>query len=200
MAIQFQCPGCNQPIEIDDDWASKPVACPYCRVTVTAPAESTLEPQAPPPVAKPLAAGPEWSGETSAAPAPVATQPAKGNPYAAWALGLSCLALALYVAMNIAVSVKLQEHIGASPTPEQWRQAMADMQNEWIKQMETGQVPPFLGGLLLILAGTFVAWTAGLVLTVVAFQRPARRGMAIAALVLTGIIPVFTCVGLAIGL
>lgn len=42
MAIQFQCVSCRQPIEVDDDLASKIIACPYCRKTMTAPAESQL--------------------------------------------------------------------------------------------------------------------------------------------------------------
>ena len=42
MTIRFQCGSCSQPIEVDDEWSAKPVACPYCRKTVTAPIESTL--------------------------------------------------------------------------------------------------------------------------------------------------------------
>lgn len=38
MAIQFFCPSCGQPIEVDDEMANQPVACPYCRATATTPA------------------------------------------------------------------------------------------------------------------------------------------------------------------
>ena len=41
MSIQFLCPACSQPIEIDDEWSARPVACPYCRKTITAPESST---------------------------------------------------------------------------------------------------------------------------------------------------------------
>lgn len=43
MAIRFACPGCQQPIEVDDEWASQQVGCPYCRKVVSAPTESTLQ-------------------------------------------------------------------------------------------------------------------------------------------------------------
>ncbi len=43
MAIRFLCASCAQPIEVDEEWALKPVACPYCRKTVTAPVESQID-------------------------------------------------------------------------------------------------------------------------------------------------------------
>ena len=48
MPIQFHCPGCGQPIEVDDDAANQPVTCPYCRRTSTAPAATAtnFDPQA----------------------------------------------------------------------------------------------------------------------------------------------------------
>ena len=42
MAIRFSCPSCEQPIEVDDDWANQQVGCPYCQRMVSAPAASTL--------------------------------------------------------------------------------------------------------------------------------------------------------------
>jgi hypothetical protein len=54
MAIQFQCPGCSQPIEVDDVYAGQTAACPYCRRVVNVPNESTLE-QSPPTAARPAA-------------------------------------------------------------------------------------------------------------------------------------------------
>jgi hypothetical protein len=42
MAIQFHCPGCSQPIEVDDVYAGQAAACPYCRRVVNVPTESTL--------------------------------------------------------------------------------------------------------------------------------------------------------------
>ena len=54
MAIQFQCPGCLQPIEVDDPYAGQTAACPYCRRVVTVPQQSTL--QAPAVTARPTPA------------------------------------------------------------------------------------------------------------------------------------------------
>lgn len=67
MAIQFACPGCSQPIEVDDEIAGKSAACPYCQRVVTVPGQTTyrpaelhaaglVEPDAPPPVAPPYSA------------------------------------------------------------------------------------------------------------------------------------------------
>jgi len=40
MAIQFFCPACRQPIEVDDIVANQTVTCPYCSKVVTTPAQS----------------------------------------------------------------------------------------------------------------------------------------------------------------
>ena len=37
MSIQFHCPACGQPIEVDDDAANLPVTCPHCRRVSNAP-------------------------------------------------------------------------------------------------------------------------------------------------------------------
>lgn len=52
MAIQFPCPGCRNPIEVDDVLGGKAAQCPYCNRVVTVPLESTLSPDAVP-VARP---------------------------------------------------------------------------------------------------------------------------------------------------
>jgi hypothetical protein len=44
MAIQFHCPGCSQPIEVDDIHAGQAAACPYCRRVVSVPSESSVDP------------------------------------------------------------------------------------------------------------------------------------------------------------
>ncbi|MCH7870524.1 MAG: hypothetical protein IID33_02375 [Planctomycetes bacterium] len=67
MAIQFACPGCSQPIEVDDEIAGKSAACPYCQRVVTVPGQTTyrpaelhgaspVEPDAPSPIAPPYSA------------------------------------------------------------------------------------------------------------------------------------------------
>ena len=47
MAIQFVCPGCSQPIEVDDEIGGRSAACPYCQHVVSVPLASTLDTVAP---------------------------------------------------------------------------------------------------------------------------------------------------------
>lgn len=61
MAIQFICVGCSQPIEVDDEFAGRSAACPYCRHVVTVPSSSTFHPDHPIP-ARPLAGRPPVGG------------------------------------------------------------------------------------------------------------------------------------------
>jgi len=68
MAIQFRCPGCSNPIEVDDPYAGQSAQCPYCRRVVAVPLQSEMAPLSPP-AARP-AQGVEWG----AAP-PVAGPP-----------------------------------------------------------------------------------------------------------------------------
>lgn len=80
MAIQFQCPGCKQPIEVDDEHAGKTAACPYCRGVITVPQQSTYEPEPIPP-ARPTApdsgATPEgWNAEAVPPPGELEVGPA----------------------------------------------------------------------------------------------------------------------------
>jgi DNA-directed RNA polymerase subunit RPC12/RpoP len=43
MAIQFRCPGCSQPIEVDDPFAGKAAQCPYCRRVITVPEQTSFD-------------------------------------------------------------------------------------------------------------------------------------------------------------
>ncbi|MBP7747289.1 MAG: hypothetical protein KA383_14300 [Phycisphaerae bacterium] len=45
MPIQFCCTQCGQPIEVDDEHAGKTAACPYCRLTLSVPLQSTYNPE-----------------------------------------------------------------------------------------------------------------------------------------------------------
>ncbi len=42
MAIQFTCPSCGRPIEVDDELANQLVTCPFCRKSASAPTASNL--------------------------------------------------------------------------------------------------------------------------------------------------------------
>ncbi len=70
MAIQFPCPSCSQPIEVDDEYAGQSAACPYCRRVVNVPTESPGEVR-PAAMARPTLSSSE--GEVSAEPREVPT-------------------------------------------------------------------------------------------------------------------------------
>ena len=188
MAIQFQCPACKQPIEIEGDWAGKPVACPYCRKTVTAPESSTFVPSGPP-VATPLGeqAEPAW-GARPEYPRPQAS----GNALAGWAIMLACAAPVLFVAYSMLVFARIQALVGPNPTPEEARQAVMDL-------AESGDLPGWLIGAFLLLIAAFGSWTAGLICGIIAVRRPARRRLAVASLVVCGGLLVLMCVVFAVG-
>lgn len=42
MPIQYSCPSCRQPIEMDDEFSGREATCPYCRTIGTVPPASTL--------------------------------------------------------------------------------------------------------------------------------------------------------------
>lgn len=62
MAIQFRCPGCTQPIEVDDEFAGQNASCPYCQRVVTVPAESNYGMETPPPARPAAGAASEQTG------------------------------------------------------------------------------------------------------------------------------------------
>ena len=210
MAIQFQCPGCNQPIEVDDQWSSRPVACPYCRQTVTAPAASTLEDAAAPPVASPLGgprpsehAGTSTDMHGAFGPAPchegIAIPAGQSNPFAPWALALGCLGLLVFVAVNITMGMKVMSQAGPGATPEEIQETLAEMQKDAFDQAQAGTMPGWVIGVVLGMLLIFMLWVAGVVLTILAMRRPTRRGMSIGALVVSGVLPVLICVGSFLG-
>lgn len=47
MAIQFSCSNCQNPIEVDEEFAEQMATCPYCRAVLKVPLATTLESQQP---------------------------------------------------------------------------------------------------------------------------------------------------------
>lgn len=209
MAIQFQCPSCRQPIEVDDEWAAQPVACPYCGKTVTAPESSTVGMGRPSFVASPVSTGPEAApvgsdpagvGDAGRALSPSALaaaleKPRTSNPYAPWALGLSCTALVILILVQTLLGSQIAQRAGPSPTPEEMQQAILDLQRDMMDQAATGEIPTWAGTMILGSLLLLVLWVVGLVLAIVAVCKPTRRRMAIAALIACGLTPVMLCVG-----
>jgi len=199
MAIQFQCPSCRQPIEVDDEWAAQPVACPYCQKTVTAPETSTFLPQAPRGVASPLAAD-----ALPAEPAAGAAEQGLGaevytpvrsdaNPLALWALISSFAAVACFVVYIVLVGPYLTSIGAETATPQ-------EVQNRLLSDMQQGKLPDamFAAGVAVMLG--LALWVLSIILGVIALRKPTRRGMSIAALVLSGGMLLMLCFGAVSGL
>ena len=155
MAIRFQCSACTQPIEVDDEWARKAVACPYCRRTITAPGESTLGDMAQIPTAQLVYGAP---GESPAGSPGLEAQPPSApvphpNTIAVVAL---CLAIGSFVlgAGYVAVSFSCREETAELVRPGM---SLTDIMRTSSDFMERH---PDLAGRML--AGTVMALAAGL--------------------------------------
>ncbi|MGE0478976.1 MAG: hypothetical protein AB7Q17_00765 [Phycisphaerae bacterium] len=131
MPIQFRCPGCEQPIEVDDAYANQSATCPYCRRLVTVPAASTYD-AAGAPVARPSTApadGVSWGAVADADAAGDLPDPAAFARHAAATrfgkLALVCAVCAVVlfgVQLVIAVSVGMEymsQHAGQRPTQDE---------------------------------------------------------------------------------
>ncbi len=96
MAIQFICPSCGQPIEVDDELANELVTCPFCNEAAAAPAKTDLTPGSPAvasPAATPSPPGIDYA--PSAAPAP--GSPPRWASVCAW-ISLACIPLVFVLA------------------------------------------------------------------------------------------------------
>lgn len=180
MAIQFACPSCREPIEIDDEWAGQAVSCPYCRHVVNAPTTSTWT-AARPPTAAPVTSLPR--SIEGGIPA-VAAGGSGGSPR--WALTLAitgCLMCCLaYGGMVSAILGQIIARAGPDATQEQLQAAHQEYMKELI---EEGRLP--VGGFVVActLIGTCCS-LAGLILAVRALLRPAgRKAAAVVACVLS---------------
>lgn len=194
MAIRFQCASCSQPIEVDDEWASKAVACPYCRKTVTAPAESTLDQVAQIPTASPLGTPP--GGVVVVEP------PSHGAPQGVSANRVAVAAMIL--ACSTVVLLKATEYFLAPHSEEinRLREAqtfaeMMEIQSEFFK--ETGGLPEWMVGALVCEVSAGLAWVGAIVCGVIGVRRVRRRQLAVFALVITALVPIFFCCGGLVG-
>jgi len=197
MTIRFPCGACTQPIEIDDEWASKQAACPYCRKTITVPAQSTLTDLAAIPMAK-------FASVESAAgwppPPPIASARRESpNHLAIVAAVLAGTTLILLILFGVimsahsealqAVARQAQERIESG---EPW---MTAVQKPWasLAEEEGGFPPDWVIAFVLLEMSLLVIGLAAFACSVIACFRPRRRGLAIAALVVTCILPFITC-------
>ena len=186
MAIRFQCSGCDQPIEVDDQWAGRPVACPYCRQTVTAPRESSPDLEHDIPMASPL----------SGAGRP-GSVPARRNGVAIAGLVLACMSFACV----LGASALLRPHMDElSPVLEAIMSAYRDGRGDEAQRLQLDFMTKYgqtgwLGGASMLMLLSIPCWLAGIVCGLLGLRRAGRRSIAVAALVVSGLLPVVMCCG-----
>lgn len=184
MAIRFQCVSCSQPIEIDDEWASKPVACPYCKNTITAPPESTLAASDEVPVASPLAA-PETR-----------PPPPTSNRIALVALVLaSCAVFGLYLSGSIASahSAELRDFEESMQGITSFSAAM-EAQQDFYKRYPGSMQWMVLR--MLIVVGALLLSLAAVICGSIGVRRPVRRRMAVVSIMMGAVVPLVVCAGM----
>jgi hypothetical protein len=205
MAIQFACPSCAQPIEVDDEHAGRMATCPYCRRVVTVPTASTMGTAAAPsarplPGEAPVSPGPNDAGTApgevfrpASPPAPTLGYPASGplspelqarqraaRSFGNYALICAGLALALFLVSAV---------VGAIMTLGAQKAGGAPMTMEQVQK--TLQQGPAAGWISAAGMGMMFFALTGLVLSIVsvAMSRSSWRGWA--ALVIAGLL--FSC-------
>jgi len=193
MAIQFQCAFCKQPIEIDDEFASGAVGCPYCKKTVTAPASSTLDDRPHVPMASPASnLSPE---ATTIGSGTVAAGAASPNTIAVVAFALAC---AVVVALFVTGAILSAHPLELQDLAEKLKGSGTDFKSQ-LEAMtaflsDRGGVPPtwlvVVGFLQLF---SWIVWLAACVCGLIGIRRIARRRFAIAALAICGGYLVLNC-------
>ncbi len=192
MSIRFSCPSCSQPIEIDDEWASKLVACPFCRNTITAPAESTLAVDEAVPVADALSVPEVVVGQPSLAPASLPYPAADGrrNTLAIVSFVASIGAFVVYFAANALFLFHAEEMFGGLPVGMDATQTSEAL----LRYIEAqGGPPTWLLGFMLLLLVAGLSWLTAVVCGGIALTRREHRGFAIAGLGISGFMMLMIC-------
>jgi hypothetical protein len=194
MAIRFQCGACSQPIEVDDEWAGKAVACPYCHKTVTAPVESTLADPSTIPTAKPLiadATDPQAPAGALFQPEVVAHHP---NRVAVAALILASILVVLMVAFMIVAGahslelLKLQEEMQEGAGDRSPFEVMQGFLDDY-----GGTPPTWIIVLAMLEFASGAVCIAALICGILGLRRPHHRPFAIVALVIAGGVMLMFC-------
>jgi len=185
MAIQFACPSCGQPIEIDEEWADSPVSCPYCQKVVTAPGETTL------------GAAQAEAAQAEVVPAEAGQfQPAVvvqvGNRWGRRSLICGVAALVLFAVLFFVGAARLRPVIeeltesGASPAEAQ-------------KEAERVLYEEFQNSKLILVGSALLTLLAlgGTIMAVIGLTRPgAKKGQALAGLIICGSFLMCQCAGM----
>jgi hypothetical protein len=200
MAIQFFCPACHQPIEVDDDAANQSVTCPYCRKVVTAPfstdpavrraGDASARMAAPPggaglgPSADQVAPGLLPLGPES----PFGQAPAGVNVvgWISLVCGALCL-ISLCVAISVVMAVIRAEGLSQP----------AEIQEYFAEQQRSGNPPPKIMAAGMVLCLGFAAGLASLVTGIIGvISKKQPRWPAVVGLVVAACMAVVGCVGI----
>ncbi len=196
MSIQFECPSCRNPIEIDDEWGGQAVACPYCRKSVTAPHSSTFAPPETLPSARAVPDATPWGSDQGwGGPASTDQQirgsapefPASSNIVAVWALILSIASNISFIAVSILMAPRIIDIVGENIAPDEAKIQLEQYVSEQLKTHN--QLPDWMVmcGFLLLLVG--VCWVSGLICSLVALRSPFRRKFVYVAFGMLSLIP-----------
>jgi len=211
MAIQFICPGCGQPIEVDDEYAGRLVGCPFCQTAAEAPAATTLPP--PGQAASATVAEPVFGSASRAAePAPdampstnwdaqaLAITNASNAAMRLCTIGLLCgiglwftmLASSLLILRMPDVRQKIQQLQANEATT-------TDVQNTVMQASEQfGQQHPAIALLMSVAVVGFML--IGIGASVAGLMRsPLRRGQAMVGLFLNGSCGLYFLMGMLFG-
>lgn len=196
MAIRFLCSNCQKPIEIDDEWASKSVACPFCRTTVSAPEATTWTETQHVPVASPAGALAPPTGE-AASEGTGHTERPSSNRLAVVAFALSCCTLGMLAAHVVFQHMHAEEFAAFS---EELQRLMAETSSITDAVMaytraHGNSMPSWLIVLNLLGMTMMASCAASLVCGLIAVRRPSGRRLALTSLALSGLVPIVVCCG-----
>lgn len=184
MSIRFQCQSCSQPIEVDDEWAGKTVACPFCSATINAPEQSTLTDLEHIPTASPIAVS---SAEARLShPATTDLPIAKRNTVAVVSLALTGLFIFLQIVGAMIVSphsieiIDMQEKYQAS---DQSTDAQMKIVNDFVSHYG-GKMPGWFIAYLLIQLSAIPIFLAAMICAIIGIRRTHRRSLATTSLVI----------------
>lgn len=197
MAIQFPCPSCNQPIEVDEEWANRPVACPYCRLQVAAPARSTLEASDEAHQAAPVQPQADMHSEPYVPPHQAMAREDGTNKIglAAVCLALACIGCVVGALIAIApYQPRLMAMVEAAGPSGNLFSVAEEFLNAEIER-NGGRYPSRMIVADLLALTTPILWIAAIVCAIIGLYRPYRRTQPIVALAIALGTPVVFCCG-----
>jgi len=188
MAIRFPCPSCIELIEVDDQWARRLVACPYCHGTIRAPGESIKdEVSQAPPVANPAYPAEPLPAHSAPKPYPHPEFNRAGNSVAVVAFVLASLGVGLVIIGIVIAAQQPNDSLALQQVLQEAEGTSGQLQavQEYIRQ-HGGTIPTWLIAITLLQLCALVFCATALVCGIVALRRTARRKMSVAAATISG--------------